>query len=531
MTLPAVSQRPLGSAKPDEDGSARGGPSASLAVVRTLVLVAAIVTAGGVLFSGVLPTAAASSTPSAIGPESPSWIQVAPNYQRTGLVIAVSTPTSGCSSDCVHLWVSHDGGATWSRAAAKGWDGGRPVIAVDSRGHNVLFSGTSAGLSRSDDGGNTWVAVGPSGTPTISPSYAHDGGSVAVAVPGGQDYILKDSGRTDIPGSGSSMIDMTYAYAPSFPSGGKYSPVLLTGEDKSQRLPVIQQCSGAYSCSGAATLAGAVYFSSPVTLLPSTTYGSDGVVFAQSGRGIYKSTNGGAAFTAIPLGDPTATATATPMLALAPGYSEQSSNRTAWAAVFQVFQDKSNPKASHAGGGIFRTDDGGTTWQAVGTRGPFDGGAMAVAVGADGRLFGGYVGGTSGMAGLLCSTDRGTTWSQACPAEGRAANDPGVVTGSFKTCTTCTPGPTPRPTTVSSSPSGGGAPAPSASALAGGNLGHDSGPSQPLGSTGAHAPTPSRPWGPVAAVLAGLLLVAAGLSTLRQRRRRRSALAEVEAAE
>jgi hypothetical protein len=313
------------------------------------------------------------------------------------------------------------------------------VIAVDARGHDVLYSGSTAGVVRSDDAGNTWVVVGPSGTPSVSSTYASDDATVAVAVPQGGDYLLNTSGKGTAPGSGGSLTDMSFAYAPSFPSGGKYAPVLLTAEDKGQRLPVIQQCTASYVCSGSTTLPGAVYFSSPVTLLPSTGYANDGSVFAQSGRGIYKSTNGGVSFTPISLGDPSATATATPMLALAPGYKEQSSTKTAWAAVFQVFQDKTDPKKSHAGGGLYRTDDGGGTWRAVASPGPFDGGAVSVAVALDGRLFAGYVGGTTGNAGLMCSGDGGTTWQAACSPVGSAANDPGAVGGSVHPCTTCVP--------------------------------------------------------------------------------------------
>ncbi len=401
------------------------------------------------LIAWSVPGSAATATsaptpaplPSAIGSDSPSWIQVAPNYQRTGLVVVVATQAGTCTgSGCVHLWVSHDGGATWRRAKAAGFDGGRPVIAVDARGHDILFSGSGSAMLRSDDGGDSWVTVGPSGTPAVSPNFANDN-TVAVGVSGGTDYLLDGKGQNSVSGSGGSLFDMSFMYAPSFPNAGTFPPVLLTAEDKSSRLPVIQQCSASFVCHGSTTLAGAVVYSSPVTLLPSTAYASDGTVFAQSGRGIYKSSNGGTAFAAIPLGDPSATAVATPMMALAPGYKEAGPVRTAWVSVFEVFQNKSDPKSSHTGGGVFRTDDGGTTWHSVGSPSPFDQGASSVAVGSDGRLFGGYLG-MNGQTGLLCSTDGGNSWQAYCPKEGDAANDPGVAAGAKPVvCTTCS---TPR---------------------------------------------------------------------------------------
>lgn len=513
--------------------SSDGFPSAELAerrawrVARSAL---AALTIGIAAASATIPGAAAatptpSSQPSAIGDESPSWIQVAPNYQRTGLVVAVASPKTSCQTSCAHLWVSRDGGSTWHRVPATGWDGGRPVIAVDARGHDVLYSGSSSSLLRSDDAGATWTAVGTNGTPAVSSTYATDGGAIAVAVAQGGDYILHDSGQTTASGSGGTLFDMSYAYAPSFPSAGRYAPVLLTAEDKNQRLPVIQQCTASYVCSGSTTLSGAVYFSSPVTLLPSSDYANDGTVFAQSGRGIYKSTDGAVSFTPIPLGDPSATATATPMLALAPGYKEQSSVKTAWAAVFQIFQNKTDPKQSHAGGGLFRTDDGGGSWHAVATPGPFDGGAVAVAAAPDGRLFGGYVGGTASNAGLVCSTDGGNTWRAACSPEGNAANDPGPLSGSVHPCSTCVPktggaaGGAAANSGVSAGGTNGSA---SATGSPNANVTGKAPSTEPVRAASAKTNTTKWPWVLLLVVLA-VLLALLGSARLVTRRRRANA--------
>jgi hypothetical protein len=392
------------------------------------------------------------------------------------------------------------------------------VIAVDSRGHDVLYSASASATVRSDDGGETWLPVGPSGTPAISPTYAIDG-KVAVAVSGGNDYALDNKGQTSLPGSSGQAYDMSFAYAPGYPSAGKYKPVLLTAEDKSQRLPVIQQCTAAYACSGGATLAGAVTFSSPVTLLPSSAYANDGTVFAQSGRGIYKSTNGGAAFTAIPLGDASATATTTPMMALASGYADQGAVRTAWVSVFQVFQNKSDPKASRTGGGIYRTDDGGVTWHAQATPGPFDGGAISVAAAPDGRLFGGYIG-MSGLAGLLCSTDGGSSWQGACPKVGAAANDPGLPAGTHvQTCTTCAAAAAPSGQPAAGASSSASVPNGQAGGAQGaGPEAGQAGASHDVNATATHS-SPGPTWrGPVAGA-AGVVLLLASFVSMRRRRR------------
>ena len=389
----------------------RGG-----AATAVLVLVAA-------LGFAVIPMPAhAASLPSGVGDQNVSWIVVSPAYQRTGLVVAVAAPLSGCQSNCMKLWITHSGGASWATASAAGWDGGRPVITVDGSGREVLFAASGTALQRSDDDGQTWSTVASGGgvLPSPSPQFASDH-AVAVAVAGGQDYVLRGTSSQPVTGSGKTLDDLSFMYSPAFPSAGSHAPVLLAAADNtSAHNPVIQRCTAALACSGGATLPGSTSFSAPETLVPSTDYANDGVVFAQSGRGIYKSTDGAGTFTPLTvLSANGAAGTATPMLALAPGYREAGPVRSAFVAVFQTFTDQKNP---HTAGGVYRTGDGGATWSRVGSPSPLDGGADAVAVAPDGRLFAGYLeqAGQQASGGLLCSTN-GNTWQATCPALGQAA--------------------------------------------------------------------------------------------------------------
>jgi hypothetical protein len=359
-------------------------------------------------------TAVQASDPSAIGDMAVFWIVVSPSYAQSGLVVAVAAPASGCTSNCTQLWVTRDGGATWGRSAASGWRGGRPVIGVDRSGHEVLFAGANV-LQRSDDDGASWTDIGSNGgTPAISPTYAQDG-TVAVAN-GKQDYLLSAAGQKSIPGSGGALSDVSFAMSTAYPAAGSHSPALLSAADPKSGNPVIQRCTAAFSCSGSAPLPGAGSLSEPVSLLLSTAFAEDGVVFAQAGRGIYKSVDGGGSFAPIPVGAQGATATATPQMALGPGYRESNPSRPVFVAVLSIF---SSGTSSHSSGGVLRSEDGGASWSPVGSPSPLDGGATAVAVAPDGRLFGGYLSsqGTSSGGGLLCSSD-GQTWHAACSPVG-----------------------------------------------------------------------------------------------------------------
>jgi hypothetical protein len=388
-----------------------------------LAIVAVVIALGG----PIMPARAAEAPPSAVGDESVFWVAPSPAYTHTGLLLEMSTPFTGCSGNCTQLWVTHDGGRSWTRSPAAGWNEGRPVIAVDAGGKEVVFAATSTGMTRSDDQGASWHQVGGAGAlPALSPNFAHDA-MVAVASGGrGGDYILRGVTSQPVTGSGGAINDLQFALSPSYPGDGLFPPALLSGADPSTNLPVIQHCSAALACSGSTTLPGAVNFSAPVTLLPAGDFPGTGVVFAQSGRGVYKSVDGGRSFTALTIinGADTAT-TATPSVALAPGYRDRGRVRTLFTSVFSVHPDPTNP---YTDGGVYRSDDGGATWRRMGSPSPLDGGSTAVAVAPDGRLFAGYLGtsdagGTHG--GLLCSSDGGSSWRASCPAVGDRGSSAG----------------------------------------------------------------------------------------------------------
>jgi photosystem II stability/assembly factor-like uncharacterized protein len=365
-------------------------------------------------------SAVVTPPPSGVGGEAVFWLAVSPSFATTGTVLAVTSPLQSCKQDCTHLWTTRDGGASWARAAATGWLGGRPVVAIDGGGHEVMLSGTDAGAQRSRDGGATWEAIGGGGTPNPAPSFAVDG---TAAVAGQPDYVVSNHGSQNVGGSGDAYRDIFFMYAPGDP--GSHPPVLLSAGDRSSGLPVIQQCDRSLTCHGTTTLPGASTFSIPVTLYPAADYRETGVVLAQSGRGIYKSIDAGASFQPLAIvSEQGASGTTTPMLAMDPGYREHGPDRTMYASVLQAFMssDIKQAKNTHTSGGVFRSDDGGTTWRGISTGTALDTGSTAVAVAPGGRLFAGYLG--SSGAGLLCSPD-GRSWQALCAPPARAAAQAG----------------------------------------------------------------------------------------------------------
>lgn len=480
----------------------------------------ALLSAGAIATPQVV--VAASAPPSAVGDEAILSLQVSPAYTRTGLVVAVTATLNQCSKDCVHVWVTRDGGSAWHRATAIGFEGGHPlVIGLDKPGAEHLYAGTSSGVQRSDDFGETWTGVGGGGIAAVALTSAGES-AITVAGGGAPDYMLESGTSRPISGSGGKLQDVDVMLAPSFPAAGSHPPALLAGIDPSTGLPVLQRCSADLSCSGAITLAGATRFTSPVTLAPSSDYAGDGVVFAQTGTGIYKSVDGGTSYAPLaPAPSGGDITTATPMIALASGYREAGPVRMLYAAVIQVHsKTKPGPGQSPTFGDVYRSDDAGASWKPFGTPGPFDAGAMAVAVAPTGRVFGGYI--DQGFGGLLCNDGGG--WQPSCPAQGgggsvtqpvgaSAATHPVTAAGSgASACSGCRPA------------SGGAAPAQSpGGGTAAAGSGSAGGASAAAPGAGAAAPATTAPGstasaggrGPGVIIAVIAVAVLAGLAGLR----------------
>jgi photosystem II stability/assembly factor-like uncharacterized protein len=344
-------------------------------------------------------------------------IAVSPLYSTTGVVVVAGVALN-CQRDCQRLWRSPDGGVTWQRARAAGWNGGPVAVAAIDGQHQRLFTETQAGLMSSDDLGDTWSTFGPTGFADVSPDYPT---THRVAIAGQHDYLLDSSGPHPVSGSSGVGDDIAFMLSPGLRGQrGDHPPALLAANVKSTSTVEVLTCDGSLTCAepGAPLAVVKDSFGLAIQFVPSPRFQDDGVVFAVSSEGVEKSSDGGRSFTPLGIGDPHATTTGVGAMALAPDFTA-SAHPTAYVALLQtvVTPGAPNPDSSSARqeGGIYVTRDGGGSWAALGSSIKLSQGATAVAVAPDGRIFAGYLASPTD-GGLLCSASGGQGWGTACPA-------------------------------------------------------------------------------------------------------------------
>lgn len=267
------------------------------------------------------------------------------------------------------------GGAVTALATASGAAGaGGPLVTV---------AATAAGLHTSEDGGQTWrwVALGPDPTPeclAVSAQLVSDGTLLLGASSGL--YRSTDGGqswRTVLVGTRVQCL----AAAPDMATGG----VVFAGTESDG---ILRSEDGGIGWIGAN--AGLLDLNVAAVAL-SPAFEKDRTAFAGTGSGLFRSRNGGRAWRLVELGPD---APAVQSLAVSPHFADD-------GLVF----------AGTEADGLFRSADGGQTWDHMG--GFPEPCVTSLAFADDGRA---VVAGTA--AGVGVSLDGGNSWSLESPELG-----------------------------------------------------------------------------------------------------------------
>ena len=312
-------------------------------------------------------------------------LAISPNYATDGTVYA---------GDQGGVFKSTNGGASWT-AVNTGIPNPEisalavsPNYTTDNTVYAGSYSGTG-GVYKSTNGGASWTAVNTGITNTaiwalaVSPNYATDqtvyagcnnDGGVYKSTNGGASWTAVNTGITDITGNGLSVAVL--AISPNYATDGTVYIGIFDG--------------GVYKSTdgGASWTAVNTGITSTVinALAISPNYATDGTVYAGSVDGVYKSTNGGVSWNSVNAGIPNIS-----VLAVSPNYA---SDQTIYAG---------------RGGGVYKSTNGGASWTAVNTGiSNLNIGSLAVSpnYAADQTIYAGSSGG-----GVFKSTNGGTNWT------------------------------------------------------------------------------------------------------------------------
>jgi RNA polymerase sigma factor (sigma-70 family) len=327
--------------------------------------------------------------------EQVSSLTVSPGYERDHSVFV---------TDGGHrLWVTRDGGASWSRVRATGLQGTRLLLPPAYPQDGRIFSLGLTGLQVSSNGGDSFETLVPGAfVDAALPSGFGDGNPTVLLVGQGGALVRYDS-RTGVAepvvfdGGLAGHVVGGIRYDAAEPermavrvlsrhavADGPYhrwyiSECVLGPPPAAVGLPTRPACTTSSRLGRFQAAAGG---------LATSALGADSV-FVLGPSGLLASSDGGRTFRARSPGTDAPRA-----IAVLPGAASASAI-LAWG---------SRPA-------LVRTDDGGDSWASLAVDLPgFAEGANAVAVTPTGRII---AGGARG--GLACSADDGRTWAPLCP--------------------------------------------------------------------------------------------------------------------
>lgn len=295
-----------------------------------------------------------------------------------------------CGSTCSRvLFRSTDGGASWSRLDANGFEGGTLIVPPGGDGR-VLFAMSPVGLQVSRDGGQNFELATTAGAPVtigsaaVSPGFFSGDASVLI---GSQTLIrYRDSTGTSEPYPAALTGPLYPAYSPTYPEDGRiFVGGVAVRPETNETVSAVHTCTG-LRCDEV-QLNGAHL--SPQLRLANDFYESN--TLAAYGKDyLFVSRDDAERFAQItpPLRSEYITDVALP------------DEATLFAATM--------PTSAGGSGGLWMSRDGGILWHNA-LSPMLESGAVVVAASDDRVLV------ALENKGIACSTDYGATWSARCP--------------------------------------------------------------------------------------------------------------------
>ena len=320
-------------------------------------------------------------------------IAASPNYENDHTLVA-SGRVPCAATVCAVLFISHNGGATWTQQAADGFTGYDVILPPDFPRDPRIFAMAPEGLEMSKNLGLSFkVALPVQGEAAISPLFDAGDGRLLVANASVIEYwpesglakpavMIGPAGRwLTVEFSSTYRLDRTV-----FVGGIR----VVNGEVRS----AVYRCSD--DICGATDLPGAT---DAPWIRVSPRFSGDHLAYAFTPYSLYRSTDGGSSFAGVSVAVDPSTSYIRDVLVGGAGTE---------GSVLMAVQSSRALRS-----GIYRSTDAGATWARIVV--PLSGFRLGVASferAPSGRLF------ALGITrGLVCSDDGGRTWQSRCAAQ------------------------------------------------------------------------------------------------------------------
>jgi len=319
-------------------------------------------------------------------------IVASPSYEQDGTLLAAGEV--GClRPPCSVLFASHDGGDIWEQLEGANFAGRWLLLPPSYPEDPRIFAMGPTGLQQSTDGGASFETLTPlSGRAAIAPTF--NAGDPRILIGGAtvSEYWADRGIVRPAALLAQSNLVSDVAFSPSY---SIRDPVIVVGAERLGADEPIYR-SIVYRCEGSICSESVLPDSSgmPVVKL-SPRFAQDGVAFAFTGFGAFRSTDGARTFMRIDLPPPLRGG----LMDLEILYS-----KGLWGGTLFV------GGLTSSGQGLHVSHDRGETWEPVslGLSG-FTGGVTHLRATPTGGI---YV--ASADAGIACSTDGGRSWSKRC---------------------------------------------------------------------------------------------------------------------
>jgi RNA polymerase sigma-70 factor, ECF subfamily len=317
-------------------------------------------------------------------------ITPSPNYERDHTLVAAGR-VKCAGSPCTVLFVSHDGGETWTRREGRNFRGQTILLPPNYPADSRIFAMGPAGLQASTNDGASFKVVLPlAGDAAMSPQFDHKDARILIGATVVTEYWADQDLAKPATLVGPAGTWLTVAFSPDYATDETVFVGGIRPDASGVMRPAVNRCAASI-CSGVAFDLG----SDAPWIRPSPGFARDAHAYAFTAHALFRSIDRGMTWRG-----------AIPAFAVRGSIRDILAARDGGGlAVFAAVQSGLKDV-----GGLYRSADGGATWTGgtIRLRG-FAHGVTGIIETPDGHLIA-----AAAESGIACSADEGLSWTLRC---------------------------------------------------------------------------------------------------------------------